>query len=46
MEKKDKSQKKQNRNETLNNDYYYRDQEMMRNNIESDCKIKDEDNKE
>lgn len=35
---------KQNKNETLNNDYYYRDQEMMRPIIESEIKEKDEEN--
>ena len=44
MKKKNKEIKKQEKNETLNNDYFYRDQEMMRNNLESDCKEKDEDN--
>lgn len=43
---KKKNQKEvinQNKNETLNNDYYYRDQEMMRPIIESEPKEKDED---
>lgn len=40
MEKNIKQQKK---NETLNNDYYYRDQEMMRPIIESENEEKDED---
>ena len=38
-----KKKKKTEKNETLNNDYYYRDQEMMRPIIESEPKEKDED---
>lgn len=43
MNKDKKKIKNQNRNETLNNDYYYRDQEMMRPEIESEIENKDED---
>lgn len=35
--------KTKDKNETLNNDYYYRDQEMMRTKIESEAKEKDEE---
>lgn len=40
-----KKKKKIEKNETLNNDYYYRDQEMMRTEIESEPKEKDEEQK-
>ena len=39
----EKNIKKKEKNETLNNDYYYRDQEMMRTEIESEAKEKDEE---
>lgn len=39
-----KKQKKDEKNESLNNDYYYRDQEMMRPIIES--VVKDEKDEE
>ena len=41
----DRKKQKKEKNETLNNDYYYRDQEMMRTEIESEAKEKDEEQK-
>ncbi len=39
----DKKKKKPSKNETLDPDYYYRDQEMMRPEIESEIVQKDEE---